>query len=54
MTFKTMCEKIAESKILQKKDGTYPTGEEIWKYSPTGELFMIPVWYQEALLVLNG
>ena len=54
ITFKVMCEKIAEAKILKKKDGTYPTWKEIWEYSPHGELFMIAEWYKEALSILNG
>jgi hypothetical protein len=51
MTFKAMCEEIVAADFLRKKDGTAPTAEEIWRYSPTGELYMIFEWYETALVV---
>lgn len=51
-TYKEMCETIEKADILRKKDGTKPTAQEIWNYSPTGELFMIHEWYEEAQAVL--
>lgn len=47
-TFKEICEFIAEADILRNKAGEPPTAEEIFNYSPTGELFMISVWYEQA------
>lgn len=54
MTMKDMCDTIVESGILKRKDGSSPTSEEIFHYSPTGELFMIFGWYEIALLVLKA
>jgi hypothetical protein len=48
MTYKEMCETIAAANILKFQDGTQPTAEQIFNYSPTGELFMIPEWYAIA------
>lgn len=44
MTYKEACEYIAASGLFPKDK----TAEDIFKYSPTGELFMIPIWYDEA------
>lgn len=52
-TMNEMCETIVESGILRKKDGSELTPEEIYNYSPTGELFMIFIWYGEALVRLG-
>lgn len=48
MTFKDMYEKIVES-------GIFPglSAEEIYNYSPTGKLGMIPAWYNEARFKLG-
>lgn len=43
-----MCETIERSKILVRRDGSYPTAKEIFEYSPTGELYMIWEWYDIA------
>lgn len=48
-----MCEKIARANFLRKKDGTAPTPEEIFNYSPTGELASIWGWYRTARLLLG-
>lgn len=40
-----MCELI--SKFWASK-GIHKTWEEIWNYSPTGELFEVFFWYEEA------
>jgi len=48
ITLKQMCETIANTRLLTKKDGSHPTAEEIFNYSPTGELFMIWEWYAMA------
>ena len=48
MTYKEMCEVIEKSKILVRSDGSHPTAEEIFKYSPSGELFMVHEWYARA------
>lgn len=53
ITGRRMCETIARANILVKSDGTSPTPEEIWKYSPAGELFEIPGWYMAALIALD-
>ncbi len=54
ITFKDMCDMIVEAGILQKPDGSMPTANEIWNYSPTGETYMIHEWYEEAKMVLLG
>ena len=48
-----MCETIVEAGILKSPDGSAPTAEQIWEYSPTGELFMIYEWYHLALIALG-
>lgn len=52
LTFKKVCTIIEKSQILIKKDGTHPTADEIFNYSPTGELFMIWEWWYQAKIVL--
>ena len=48
-----MCEVISESKILRHKEtGKNPSAEEIYNYSPTGELYKIFEWYDLAVAVL--
>lgn len=55
ISLKEMCETIEKSGILKRKDGgSSPTAEEIFNYSPTGELIMIWEWYQVACLVLGS
>ena len=53
MTGKEMCEVIERSKILIDKDGRHPTAEEIWNYSPTGELSAVFDWYDQARVSLG-
>ena len=50
-TFREMCETIAHAHFLIKKNGSYATAEEIFNYSPTGELWMIFHWYEVAIFV---
>jgi len=50
MTCKEVCKVIEESEVLVDKDGNHPTAKEIWNYSPTGELYMLTVWYEMALI----
>lgn len=52
ITMQEMCTIIANSKILEKQDGTNPTAEEIFNYSSTGELYMIFEWYELAQMTL--
>lgn len=54
MTMKEMCELIARADFLRKDDGTAPTAEEIFNYSPSGELFMVFAWYEKAKCILGG
>ena len=49
-TFKEMCEYIAAAKFLSR-DEHYLTAEEIFNYSPTGELYMLFEWYGIAVKV---
>jgi hypothetical protein len=48
----TACEFIADT---WRRTGYQPdvTAEQIFNYSPRGELFMIWQWYDEAVLVSN-
>jgi hypothetical protein len=52
LTLKRVCTIIEKSKVLIKNDGTNPTADEIWNYSPTGELFMIWEWWYQAKMKL--
>lgn len=40
-----MCELISE---YWESKGIYKTWEDIWNYSPTGELANVYFWYQDA------
>ena len=51
LTYKQMCEAIAAAKILKRPDGSWPTAKEVWRYSPSGELFMLSVWFEMAMLI---
>ena len=54
ITMKQMCEHIVKSRILKYKDSEEgPTAEEIFNYSPTGELSSVFEWYEEACLFLG-
>lgn len=52
VTAKTMCEHIVKAGF-QWQDGSTPTAEEIFKYSPSGELSMLFQWYEEACLSIG-
>jgi hypothetical protein len=47
-----MCDVIVRADILRKKDGSKLTAEEIFNYSPTGELYEIFSWYEYAQKVI--
>jgi len=49
LTMYEMCEYIAKSGILTGKDGTKPTGEQLFNYSSRGELFKVFEWHSIAL-----
>ncbi|WP_146153576.1 hypothetical protein [Adhaeribacter arboris] len=51
-TFKDMCALIEEAQILEV-DGKFATAQQIFNYSPTGELYRIQEWYLMALTVLG-
>lgn len=54
MTGKEICEHIAKANFLFKEGTDIPlTADEIWNYSPTGELFMLHEWYENACKILN-
>ncbi len=48
ITCKQMCEEISRAKILKFARGEHPTAKEVFEYSGTGELAMIPIWYEQA------
>ncbi len=64
-TVKEMCETIATAGVIKKHNGEAYTAEEIFNYSPSGELSMVFLWYSmvqalnkvdasiEALLEIN-
>jgi hypothetical protein len=52
-TMKEMCDVIVEADFLRKEDGTKPTAEEIFNYSPSGELSQVFFLYYEALAILK-
>jgi len=49
ITMKHMCEKIVEAGIVVKKDGSKPTPEDVFKISPSGELWPVFRLYYIAL-----
>lgn len=53
VSYKDMCEKIVEAKFLQKNGKFIENPEEIYNYSPTGELIMIPIWFIDAYNLLK-
>lgn len=55
VTGRMMCEHIVKADFLRfkGKDSKAPTADEIWSYSPTGELLMIADWYLEACALLK-
>ena len=52
LTYKEMCEFISWSGMF-KREGKPLTAEEIFNYSPTGELFMITEWHAQAVEFLR-
>ena len=53
VTFRDMCDTIERAEFLRTSDGRRPTSEEIFNYSPSGELSRIPMWYYCALDLLG-
>lgn len=54
VTMKQMCEHIVKAKIIYKRNSDdLLTAEEIFNYSPTGELFEIFGWYKMACTILG-
>ena len=51
-TFEQMCATIVEAGFLRKKTGELLTAQEIFNYSPTGELYMLFEWYELAVKIL--
>jgi hypothetical protein len=51
LTWRDACRYISDSKCLKKSDDTHPTADEIWNYSPTGELGSIFDWLALAVIV---
>jgi hypothetical protein len=55
ITYKQACEHIAKAGFLKFADTDQPaTPEQIFNYSPTGELAEIYTWYQLACEKLGG
>lgn len=55
-TWQELCETIAEAHniaVRELKEGDEITYEQVWSQSPTGELYMIPGQYLEALEVIE-
>lgn len=53
MTYMEMCKTIEKAAILTRRDGSKPTANEIWNYSPSGEIYMLHVWYGIAVAALS-
>lgn len=54
VTMKQMCEHIVKAEMLYKRSSDdLLTAEEIYNYSPTGELFMVFQWYRMACNILG-
>ena len=50
LSCKVMCEHIAKAKFLKDtRTDQFLTAEEIYNYSPTGELVMIGEWFETAI-----
>lgn len=52
VSMKDMCEHIAKAGFLER-DGVPLTAEQIYNYSPSGELFMVFQWYELASYTLG-
>jgi len=52
VTGQEMCEFIVKADIL-RFSGVPPTAEEIWNYSPSGELHQVFFWYELAQFVVK-
>jgi hypothetical protein len=46
MTYQQACEVIAH--VWRQRDGKHVEPEDIFNYSPTGELAMVSCWFDEA------
>lgn len=53
VTMKEVCKTIVEADFLRLPDGSAPSAEEIYNSSPTGELFHVFDWYEQAKLIIN-
>lgn len=53
ITMKAMCEHIVKADFIENKDDTKPTAEELFNYSPTGELYMVFEWYKMACILIG-
>lgn len=54
ITMKQMCEAIVEADFLRFKDGRKPTPEEVFNYSPSGELYQVFAWYDVAVALKDA
>ncbi len=53
ITAKEMCQTIVRADFLRDADGVAPTAEEIFNYSPTGDLSKMFEWYEVAKVILE-
>ena len=53
-TIKEMCETIVKADFLRNQDGSSPTAEQIFNSSPSGELFQVFEWYEDAKQILES
>lgn len=56
VAFKEMCKVISKNMTFTlKRDGRELTltPQQVWEYSPTGEVYMIPIWYRQCLYKLE-
>ena len=54
VTMKQMCETIVSADFLRYQNGDSPTAEQIYNYSPTGELYMVFTWYEQAQIIIQN
>ena len=59
VTYKDMCELIEKANKKQNflrdrsRQPAYPTASEIWEYNSEGSLMMLPIWYEQAKIIMG-
>jgi hypothetical protein len=52
-TGQEMCNHIVKADFIYWQNGVKLTAEEIWNYSPTGELIHVFTWFEHACKLIG-